>query len=621
LITSINFRGVTIETIEKIIIMLTSSTGSRKGSKAIKRNARNPLGELATQSPKAKQSSKKSLEEIDWLMMESSKRLHEIDWQTIPKVESHNKHITLATNAARTKSGTKIGKPVLDPQTAQKSLDTKSIATSGRPPSGSKSTSGSKSGNTANKEALATLSAKTAPSVAASTVSDLHHPLFFEAGESEFELMHVKVTVLGLTGILSEKNPEKKLPSTTPKASGPSSKLLSSNGGSVCEESTLTSVDLNSDDANAFTNKDGTPTTAVLSYQRNVSNSETTIVSHLPSMPLGMPTSSFGFVNRYMASWPAETAIPFLHGDDVIEQSTFTLLRVMMRQPYTSGDTRASTNISTYVQDTIDLKINLARGRELIPLGVATLVISGDEDAPVVVNVPAKSVRVKNGKATVVGASSKKKSRAPKIFRKVPALPCFVSDPSRKFNLDENATLRVSIQTIPHGTLKAAEASRARREIMIRKELNRMQDESSVAVESKTSRRARREAILEELSKLGPPTPTNIPLFGQLKSQLQSQSLKSSLGLFCGSQLCMAQVKEEVEPFDEKELKMIKKAMDYTVDTRTIDNYLKDQLGMSYASSSEDLSSVSGSESSSQSESEEEDVQRHLNRKITIRHR
>ena len=608
--------------------MLTSLTGSRKtlkGLKATKRNARNPLGELATQSPKSKRNSEKSHAENDCLMMENSKS---------NQVESHEKHTTLSTNASRAKSGTKIGKADLDPQIQQKFLDTKRIATSGRPPSGSKSTSGSKSVNTMKsgrppsgskstsgsksvntmkKEVAATLPATTVMSSAASTISDLHHPMFFEAGESEFELMHVKVTVLGLTGIICEKIPAKKLPSTAPKASGPTGKLLSPHGGSVSEDSTLTSLDLYSDDTSALTTKDGTPTTAVVSYRRNVSNSETTIVSHLPSMPLGMPTSSFGFVNRFIASWPAETAIPLLHEDDIVEQSTFTLLRVMMRQPFTSGDTRASTNISTYVQDTIDLEIKLARGTELIPLGVATLVFSGDEEAPVVVNVSAKPVLVKNGKATVVGASSRsqKKSRAPKIFRKSGTSPCFASDPSRKFTLDDNATLRVSIQTIPQRTLKAAEASRARREIMIGKKLNRMKNETTVADETKTARRARREAELAN--------PNKVPPFGPWKSQ--TQSLKSSLGLFCGSQSCMAQVNEELVPFDEKELTTTKKAMDYTVDMRTIDNYLKDHLGVSYASSSESWSSVSGSESSSESESEEEDVQRHLNRKITIRNR
>ena len=456
-------------------------------------------------------------------------------------------------------------------------------------------------------------------------ISDLHHPSFFEAGESEFELMHVKVTVLGLSGILSERK-QKKSSTTTSKAnksintvaSSPLSKDVRISSG---EDSTHHTNDVGSNDINTLSDKDNTPTTAVLSYQRNVSNSNTAIASHLPSTPLGLPTSSFGLVNRYHASWAADAAIPLLHDEEHVEEpSTFTLLRVMMREPFHPDDTRAGTNIPSFVHETIDLRINLAKGNELIPLGIATLVISGDEEGQVLMSVPAKSVRVKKGKTILVESDrGTRQPRRPAIFRrKVPARPSFGSDPLRKYALDENATLRVLVQAIPHGTLKAAEASKARREMMMRRELKRLTEENSI-VESKAARLARKEARLQQLSEMGPSTPKEVPL---PKTLPQSEPIFS---FFCGSNFCTSIVKEE----DDNDIvnnvladtKFATKKMDVSANSGTIDQFFKEQLGISYPSSS-DMSSVSGSVSSSESESDEEEkFGRHINRKIVVAHR
>ena len=451
-------------------------------------------------------------------------------------------------------------------------------------------------------------------------ISDLHHPSFFEAGDSEFELMHVKVTVLGLTGIMSEK--------TTKNNSVPviSSKYLRSppppikDGGSSSEETTQSNLGFGSQDTNTFSDKEKNPTTAVLSYRRNVSNSQTSIASHLPSLPLGMPASSFGFANRYMASWPASSVIPFIGEKDIAEQSTFTLLRVMMREQYNPDDTRAGTNISGFVHETIDLHINLARGGELIPLGIATLVISGDEEGQVTMSVPAKSVQVKKGKRVVLDENSKK-VRRPKLFKKAPARPYFHSDPERTFHLDENATLRFSLQCIPHGTMKAAEASEARRVILMQRGLERMKEENSVMDRCKADRRARRQAKLRELAERGPATPKPIPIPDRAE---QVPTSTSNFGFLCVSQYCGNLVNDEGEySLDDIAIeKLLARENDLAVDGGTIDKYFRNQLGISYSVSSSDVSSVSASASSSEFESEEDETAtRHLNRKITIAHR
>ena len=463
-------------------------------------------------------------------------------------------------------------------------------------------------------------------STAASTtdISDLHHPSFFEAGESEFELMHVKVTVLGLSGILSERKQKKSSSSSsTLKAATSTNNVVSPLAkdvrNSYGEESTIHTNDHASNDTTTLSEKDNTPTTAVLTYQRNVSNSSTAIASHLPSIPLGMPTSSFGFVNRYQASWAADAAIPFLNDEENVgEQSTFTLLRVMMREPFHPDDTRTGTNISSFVHETIDLRINLAKGNELIPLGVATLVISGDEEGQVMMSVPAKSVRVKKGKTILVEAERRTpKTRRPTMFRrKIPARPSFGSDSQRKYALDENATLRVLVQAIPHGTLKAAEASKARREIMMRRELERLTEENSI-VESKAARLARKEVRLQQLSEMGPSTPKEVPFPKTLLSEPR-------FSFFCGSNFCSSMIKDEEDNDAVKSVKgntkCVSKKIDITANSGTIDQFFKEQLGISYPSSS-DMSSVSGSVSSSESESEEENFGRHINRKIVVAHK
>ena len=225
----------------------------------------------------------------------------------------------------------------------------------------------------------------------ASDVSDLQQVSLFDFGESEFDLMHVRVTVHALTGLLSEKDrvkPKNVIRTLkTPKGKKKDEPAIS-------DESLTSSLSSTTGAGSTFIKSNKTPTFAIASFGRNVTSSQTSIKTHLPSLPLGTPTSSFGFVYRYMAQWQ-EPKPAFLQkeGESVDNQSSFTFLRVMMREPLSlSGELQgANTSASKYVHETLNIEINLSRGKEIIPLGIATLAISGDEEGPQQMNITGQS--------------------------------------------------------------------------------------------------------------------------------------------------------------------------------------------------------------------------------------
>ena len=429
----------------------------------------------------------------------------------------------------------------------------------------------------------------------ASDVSDLQHVSLFDFGESEFELMHVTVTVHTLTGILSDRTSGKK------KAGGLRPPKAMKTSEPPNPESSATSS-LSSSSGPSYVQKDKIPTTAVASFGRNVCSSQTSIMTHLPSLPLGMPTASFGYVNRYMAQWN-EPKPSFLEEEDEADpQSSFTFLRVMMRETMDLGEKQASTNISSYVHETVDIQINLSRGKEIIPLGVATLAITGDEEGTMQMSLPAKPL-----------ADQKKKGK--RLFKKKRkhALS-FPSDPSRKFFLDENATLVVSVVIIPQEAIndaKAREQARGIREQMkkmqIRRELEKLGNEENSIIH--------KERVKAKM------TPSTKPSFG---TSFATSFGGGTLGtkqtvpvlqpnLLCGSCNVLGMDKASGARSSVSCLQKEKECEDYSVDSSTIDNLVQEKFGYSMASSV--LSSVSESESESD-ESEGDDV--HLNRKIFV---
>lgn len=334
--------------------------------------------------------------------------------------------------------------------------------------------------------------------------------LFDQEDENEFELMHIRITLLELTGVLCQK--KKRMFSSGGSAGNsvlsvkrlhqhqnhqryhphyqPSHHYHSGNESMAPSlNSSITSLSANSADST-----DAIPTTAVVTFRRNVSNSATSISSHLPSAPLGLPTSSFGKVSRYLAQWPANGVTPLLPElrKNLMHQSTFELQRVMMKEPF--DRTRHHSTVSHFVQESIELQINLSKGTEMIPLGVATLIVAGDEEGPITMNLPAKAIRFKGKKMLIVDNSPRRRPTTPnsnnnhhkmkkrdmaasdsqnngpaRLFAKSSKRMAFSSDPARRYTLDENASLKIVVQVIPHGALKETEAAKARRSIKKRR--------------------------------------------------------------------------------------------------------------------------------------------------------
>ena len=265
---------------------------------------------------------------------------------------------------------------------------------------------------------------------------------------NKFELMHVTVIIYGLSGILCEKEPVK-LKRFGKKAAVLKAGESESKGSTVRSSvSTISSIDASAIEEAAFIDNPNAPTTAVVSFRKNAFSSQTAMESFLPSTPLQIPSSFNGLKVRYAASWPADES-SLVRDQTSIERSSLKLIRCMQQEPFVPGRSRSGA-VTNYVHETIELHLNLNRGKEMIPLGTAALVLSGDEEGEVQMNVPAKPLRLKAKKLAQKRFKSKSKSKTNKHGY-------FSNDSSRRFFLDENATLRVGVQVIPQEALKVAE--------------------------------------------------------------------------------------------------------------------------------------------------------------------
>lgn len=434
-----------------------------------------------------------------------------------------------------------------------------------------------------------------------SDVSDLQQVSLFDFGESEFELMHVRVTVHALTGLLSERGrtkAHKVIASITPKAKkkdGPFKDSSSSISSSSSQHGTSSAM-----------KTDKTPTFAIASFGRNVTSSQTSIKTHLPSLPLGIPTSSFGFVYRYMAQWQEPKPLFLQEDGEVDNQSSFTFLRVMMRESIgASEDCGANTAASKYVHETLNIEINLSRGKEIIPLGVATLAISGEEEGPQQMNLPAKAIVFKGTKAIVGNSLDVKKSK--KMFKKKLKRAAFPSDPKRKFYLDENATLRVTVCITPQEAINDARARREAKKMM-RQEIEELRKQKMMAKECGDENEAQ-----YPLQGSTSRTKTMSESRTEITHQAQSNTTKTFGSLFCNAALCTSEDKNKGAGMCVAH----KKSNDFSVDSSAFEQMIQEKYGYSLASSV--LSSVSDSESESDYSDDGQDI--HINRKIVVKKR
>lgn len=217
---------------------------------------------------------------------------------------------------------------------------------------------------------------------------------------SNFRSMDVSVSVLGLTGIMMESKERRK---------GFSKKLKKGA----------------SSETNSF-DDDDVPVKAVVTFFKSL-NSETSIASHLPSLPLRpIPTED----NTFIASWPTDFD-PMGN-----ELSTFSFSRMMRIDEDTHRYMTASRPM--LVPERVQLTIALTRGSEMITVGTTTLVVTGDEVQDVQINLPLRLIEFD-------GATSKSKKKTAKAIKPT----AFSSGHQKKYNLQESSCLKVLVRATP----------------------------------------------------------------------------------------------------------------------------------------------------------------------------
>jgi hypothetical protein len=422
---------------------------------------------------------------------------------------------------------------------------------------------------------------------ALSIVAD--NPFFNE--DSEFDLMHIRITLFGLTGILVDKKDD---------LSGKAKRDSCAEGSSA---STISEDTLPLGD---------TPVYAVVTHKRNVTSSATSIASHLPSNPLESSLCSFGNSHRYAASWPAQNSSLIMNEHDEctpFDQSSLIMERVMMREPYD--------RLSNFVHETVHLEINLKRGSEIIPLGVASLVISGDEEGPLTMNIPTKAIRLK-GKKIVVADSLSTNKKKKGFFSKHSIKPSFPSDKSVEYTLDENAALRISLQVIPHSSMKETEAAKIRRSEAIRRKREQQKyREEMIRKKNQEKKLANAAAALLKDANQSNSIPGCNPSTASQSSQSNDNS--SVREFFCSPSICVVDAAEKPTKSKRRDGASRSRARsplgDFSMDNSALDSYLREH-GI-YDDSSV-LSSVSESESESESEEERETL---VEKSIVVRKR
>jgi hypothetical protein len=221
--------------------------------------------------------------------------------------------------------------------------------------------------------------------------------------ECDTEEMHIELNAYSLHGIICRKHPSRK----------------------------------NKKKRNKSFSNYSAPITAVLAVQRRPTSSENAPNTFLPSLPLNkMFDNSHDDNNqRCIAHWfdARDNLIKNIRPDDAYPTLKFT--RMMRREPYRAN--MMAQQMSHYVHERIDLQIYVGKGKELIPLGVASIMVSGEEEKETVVNAPVKPIKKFGSEISSIGPLHTKN--------------CLVEGCEvQSYELEENATLKVGVKVIPN---------------------------------------------------------------------------------------------------------------------------------------------------------------------------
>lgn len=254
--------------------------------------------------------------------------------------------------------------------------------------------------------------------------------------KKNFDLMNINITIYGVSGILCEEKEPKK----------------SSGIKLVKRRSALKAAKAETPRATAI------PTTVAASVKRNAISSQTVIETFLPSQPLNIQSSP-GKETKLSASWQSSSSDD-RHDENenpTDEHVSFEVLRMMMKKPFTR-ETIPGGLVENYVHEHVQIGINLCRGHELMRLGVATLIITGEEEGQVMMHIPARPCAnpgVQERKLKPKSSSHNNKKKESKRNKK--KLKMHFENDTCTFRLEENSSLFLGVQVNPRQDVEAAE--------------------------------------------------------------------------------------------------------------------------------------------------------------------
>jgi hypothetical protein len=431
--------------------------------------------------------------------------------------------------------------------------------------------------------------------------------------DRQVEAMEISITIYSLKGLYRRNRSKNKssLLSSATKRSRRKQQNQSTGGGSTKLSSSM--------DGGATVN---IPTTAVVSASQYISKSGLAVQTHVPSLEIKLhedPNSSTQ-TSLNSSDNSQEVVSESLHRpvrcgaywrDDLVEDAivmdrnanrdafwksfdsnannttdaateqnplcsataTIRLSRLMQRETYNSNKGRIQ-QVSHYVHERIDLQVGVARGKELVPLGIASIAVSGEEEQQVITNVPVKSL-FPNMDETVTfycpaGTNPSNSGRSfPKFTSKSRKMKKsgdkrkdhFRHDPYA-YSLAENATLRVGIRVLPQKYREEQQQQQLQELTMVNqgttKELFRPNGEIYFELEDENSLIAQLEYEQREMEFLrkflaSSPRPYESPSSETDKNTSNSESpatatTATSPFFFCGFNLCPCMAGTAIDP-------------------------------------------------------------------------
>jgi hypothetical protein len=272
------------------------------------------------------------------------------------------------------------------------------------------------------------------------STSDISNDPYFdeETACDRFELMNVTVVIYRVTGVVCETESTPKRRSTFGIRDKSVSSRISGNSPRMSPVTISSVGPSGADVAGPLIDHGWAPTTAVVSYRKNTYSSQTALETFLPSIPIAYPSRYVGPKYRFEASWPSEQAAK---DESAITRSSVVVSRCNKQETYVPG----ALSESNYVHEKIELQVHLSRGTELLKLGSATVMISGDEEGEHLMIVPIKP------------SDQKKKNTKKRMKTKSIKQGYFSGDLSRRFYLDEHSTMRVGVRILPQAALDSTE--------------------------------------------------------------------------------------------------------------------------------------------------------------------